>query len=84
VVRVDDLVEPSPKKIVLQAVPPLSGPHRITLRQADGETESRPNERINSQENKPADAAFLQTLRLPDPRKRLKNQAKPDSSRTTS
>src|SRR5208282_458753 len=59
VVRVDDLVEPRPEQIVLPAVPPLLGPHRITLRQADGETESRPNDPINLQDIKPPDAAFL-------------------------
>ena len=60
VIHVDDLVEPGPEEIVLPAVPPLPGPHRITLRQADGETESRPNAPINLQEIKPTDAAFLQ------------------------
>ena len=59
--RVDDLVEPGLKEIALPAVPPLPGPHRITLRQADGETESRPNAPVNLQEIKPTDAAFLQT-----------------------
>ena len=59
VIQVDDLVEPRPEKIVLPAVPPLPGPHRITLRQADGETESRPNAPINLQEIKPTDAALL-------------------------
>ncbi len=58
--RVDDLVEPRPEKIVLPAVSPLFGPHRITLRQADGETESPPNPPINLQENKPTDVALLQ------------------------
>jgi hypothetical protein len=61
VVHVDDLIEPRPEEIVLPAVPPLPGPHRITLRQADGETESRPNAPINLQEITPIDAAFLQT-----------------------
>jgi hypothetical protein len=60
VIRVDDLVEPGPEEIVLPAVPPLPGPHRITLRQADAETESRPNAPINLQEIKPTDAASLQ------------------------
>ena len=60
VIHVDDLVEPRPEKIVLPAVPPLPGPHRITLRQAGGETESRPIAPINLQEIKPTDAAFLQ------------------------
>jgi hypothetical protein len=60
VIEVDDLVEPGPEEIVLPAVPPLLGPHRITLRQADEETESRPNQRINLQESKPTDAPFLQ------------------------
>jgi hypothetical protein len=60
VIEVDDLVEPRPEEIVLPAVPPLLGPHRITLRQADEETESRPNQRINLQESKPTDAPFLQ------------------------
>ena len=60
VIHVDDLVEPRPEEIVLPAVPPLLGPHRITLRQADGETESRPNAPINLQEIKPTAAAFLQ------------------------
>jgi hypothetical protein len=59
------VVEPRLEEIVLPAVPPLSGPHRITLRQADGETESRPNAPINLQEIKlqeikPTDGAFLQ------------------------
>ena len=54
VIHVDDLVEPGLEEIVLPAVPPLPGPHRITLRQADGETESRPNPPINLQEIKPA------------------------------
>jgi hypothetical protein len=60
VIHVDDLIEPGPEKIVLTAVPPLLGPHRITLRQADGETESQPNSPINLQEIKPTAAAFLQ------------------------
>ena len=60
VIRVDDLVEPRLEEIVLPAVPPLLGPHRITLRQADGETESRPNGPINLQEIKPTATAFLQ------------------------
>jgi hypothetical protein len=60
VIPVDDLIEPRPEEIVLSAVPPLPGRHRITLRQADGDTESRPNERINLQEIKPTAAAFLQ------------------------
>ena len=60
VIEVDDLVEPGLEQIVLPAVPPLPGPHRITLRQADGETESRPSAPINLQEIKPTDAAFLQ------------------------
>ena len=47
VVHVDDLVEPRLEEIILPAVPPLLGPHRITLRQADGETESRSNDPIN-------------------------------------
>jgi hypothetical protein len=55
VIRVDDLVESG-----LEEIPLLPGPHRITLRQADGETESRPNAPINLQEIKPTDAAFLQ------------------------
>ena len=59
VIQVDDLVEAGPEKIVLPAVSPLPGPHRITLRQA-GETESRPSAPINLQETKPTDAAFLQ------------------------
>jgi hypothetical protein len=61
VVRVDDLVEPRPEQIVLPAVPPLPGPYRITLHQADGETESRSNDPINLQEKKSTAAAFLQT-----------------------
>ena len=61
VIEVDDLVEPGPEKIVLPAVPPLPGPHRITLRQADGETKSRSNDPINLQEKKSTAAAFLQT-----------------------
>jgi hypothetical protein len=61
VVHVDDLVEPRLEEIILPAVPPLLGPHRITLRQADGETESRSNDPINLQEIKPTDAAFSQT-----------------------
>src|SRR5271154_103651 len=60
VVQVDDLVEPRLEEIILPAVPPLLGPHRITLRQADGETESRPNAPINLQEIKLTAAAFLQ------------------------
>ena len=60
VIQVDDLVEARPEKIVLPAVSPLPGPHRITLRQADGETESRPSAPIKLQEIKPTDAAFLQ------------------------
>jgi hypothetical protein len=60
VVHVDDLVEPRLEEIILPAVPPLLGPHRITLRQADGETESRPNAPINLQEIKLTAAAFLQ------------------------
>jgi hypothetical protein len=83
VIHVDDLVEPRPEEIILPAVSPLLGPHRITLRQADGETESRSNDPINLQEIKPTAAAFLQMQRLDDPRQRLKNQATPDSSRAT-
>ena len=60
VVHVDDLVEPRLEEIILPAVPPLLGPHRITLRQADGETESRPNAPINLQEIKLTATAFLQ------------------------
>jgi hypothetical protein len=60
VIPVDDLVEPRPEEIVLSAVPPLPGPHRITLRHADGETESRQNALINLQGIKPTAAAFLQ------------------------
>ncbi len=83
VIPVDDLVEPRPEEIVLSAVATLLGPHRITLRQADGETESRQNAPINLQEIKLTAATFLQMQRLADPRKRLKNQTSPDSSRTT-
>jgi hypothetical protein len=61
VVQVDDLVEPRLEEIILPAVSPLLGPHRITLRQADGETESRPNTPINLQEIKLTAAASLQT-----------------------
>ena len=75
VIHVDDLVEPGPEEIVLPAVSPLLGPHRITLRQAAGETKSRSNDPINLQEIKPTVAAFLQMQRLDDPRQRLKNQA---------
>ena len=82
-IEVDDLVEPGPEEIVLPAIPPLLGPHRITLRQADGETESRPNAPINLQEMKLTDAAFRQMQYLANPRKRLKNQASPDTSRAT-
>ena len=39
VVQVDDLVEPRLEEIILPAVPPLLGPHRITLRHPDGATE---------------------------------------------
>jgi hypothetical protein len=60
VVPVDDLVEPRLEEIILPAVPPLLGPHRITLRQADGETESRLNPPINLQEIKLTATAFLQ------------------------
>src|SRR4029077_16644138 len=80
VVRVDDLVETGLEQIVLPAVAPLPGPHRITLRQADGETESRPNAPINLQEIKPTDAPFLQMQRLANLRQ---NQANPDTSQTT-
>ena len=38
VVHVDDLVEPRLEEIILPAVPPLPGPHRITLRHPDGAT----------------------------------------------
>ena len=60
VITVDDLVEPRLEEIVLPAVPPLLGPHQITLRQADGATESRSNGPINLQEIKPTATAFLQ------------------------
>jgi hypothetical protein len=60
VISVDDLVEPRLEEIVLPAVRPLLGPHRITLRQADGATESRSNGPINLQEIKPTATAFLQ------------------------
>jgi hypothetical protein len=60
VVQVDDLIEPRTEEIVLPAVSPLLGPHRITLRQADGWTESRPNSPINLPKTKPAAAALLQ------------------------
>jgi hypothetical protein len=60
VVHVDDLVEPRLEEIILPAVPPLLGPHRITLRQADGETESRANAPINLQEIKLTAAPSLQ------------------------
>ena len=83
VIEVDDLVEARPEKIVLPAVSPLPGPHRITLRQADGETKSRSSAPIKLQEIKPTDAAFLQMQSLAHPRKRLKNQASPGFSRTT-
>ena len=59
-ITVDDLVEPRLEEIVLPAVPPLLGPHRITLRQADGATKSRSNGPINLQEIKPTATAFLQ------------------------
>jgi hypothetical protein len=58
----DDLVEPRPEEIVLSAVATLLGPHRITLRQADGETESRQNAPINLKEIKLTAATFLQML----------------------
>ena len=77
VVQVDNLVEPRLEEIILPAVPPLLGPHRITLRQADGETESRPNAPINLQEIKLTAAAFLKIQSLADPRKPLKNKAEP-------
>ena len=83
VVRVDDLVETGLEQIVLPAVAPLPGPHKITLRQADGETKSRPNAPINLQEIKPTDAPFLQMQRLANLRQPLKNQANPDTSQTT-
>jgi hypothetical protein len=57
VISVDDLVEPRLEEIAPPAVPPLLGPHRITLRQADGATESRSNGPINLQEMKPTAAA---------------------------
>jgi hypothetical protein len=60
VIDVDDLVEPRSEEIVLPAVQPLPGPHRITLRQAYGETESRPNAPINLQEIKLTGTTFLQ------------------------
>jgi hypothetical protein len=60
VVQVDDLVEPRLEEVALPAVPPLLWPHRITFRQADGETESRPNAPINLQEIKLTATAFLQ------------------------
>jgi len=68
VIHVDDLVEPRPEEIVLPAVPPLLGPHRITLRQANGGTESRQNVPINLQEIKSNAVALLQMQILADPR----------------
>ena len=53
VIEVDDLVEAGPEKIVLPALSPLPGPHRITLRQADGETESRSSAPSNSKKSSP-------------------------------
>jgi sec-independent protein translocase protein TatB len=68
VIDVDDLVEPRPEEIVLPAVPPLLGPHRITLRQANGGTESRQNLPINLQEIKSNAATLSQMQILHDPR----------------
>jgi hypothetical protein len=55
----------APQEIVLPAVPPLLGPHRITLRQANGGTESRQNVPINLQEIKSNAVALLQMQCLP-------------------
>jgi hypothetical protein len=68
VIDVDDLVEPRLEEVVLPAVPPLLGPHRITLRQANGGTESRQNVPINLQEIKSNAVALLQMQILANPR----------------
>ena len=60
VTRVDDPVEPGFEEIVLSAVPPLPGPHRITLRQADGETKITTKRADQFATIKPTAAAFLQ------------------------
>ena len=65
---VDDLVEPRPEEIVLPAVPPLFRPHRINLRQPDGEKRITTSAPINLQEIKPQTPAFLQLQILADPR----------------
>jgi hypothetical protein len=63
-VQVDDLVKPRFEQIALPVVPPLPGPHRITLYCADGGTESRPVPPFNLQEIKLIGPSSLQNKRL--------------------
>jgi hypothetical protein len=74
-VQVDDLVEPRLEQIALPAVPPLLGPHRITLHRADGGTESRPESPFNLQEIKLTGPSFLQKKILVEPRNANKTGA---------
>ena len=67
--RVDDLVQPRLEQIALPAVPPLPGPHRITIHRADGATESRPEPPFNLQEVKLIGPSFLQKQIPVEPRK---------------
>ena len=82
VIRVDDLVEPRLEEIVLSAVPPLPGPHQITLRQADGEQnhDQTPRSICKKSGRQPLPSCKCNNS---DPRKHFKNEASPYSSRTT-
>jgi hypothetical protein len=82
-VQVDDLVEPRLEQIALPAVPPLPGPHRITLHRADEGTESRPEPPFNLQEIKLIKPTFLQMQILAEPRKHPQNNGVHNTSRTT-
>ena len=83
VIDVDDLVEPRPEEIVLSAVPPLLGPHRITLPPLSDDRESHLGRSLNLQDSSPIDRSNRQKRILPNPRKRPKSRRFKGSSRKT-
>src|SRR6185437_2796135 len=84
VLRVDDLVEPGLEEIVLPAVPPLPGPHRIT-------PSAKPTERQNHDQpprsickkSSPQTSLSCKCKDAPIHGSASKNLGSPDSSRTT-
>jgi hypothetical protein len=82
VVQVNDLIEPRPEEIVLPAVSPLLGPHRIaSAKPTDRITTKQPDQFARNQADSRRSLANAMTRRSS---LTLENQPPPESSRATS